>query len=92
MRALAFREVLQELCPGEQHFQYIADKIDVEVDGKVQHPSRQAIRKFFERVDSDDDWFPGKHSGTKRGPAPLLNGAKRRCMISRPSGIQMTLG
>ena len=38
--------------------------------------------EFFAKVDPGPEWFPGKHLGTKRGLALLLNAAKRRCIAS----------
>ena len=39
-----------------------------------------ALHELFAKIDADPDWFPGKHSGAKRGPAPLLTPAKRLCI------------
>ena len=46
------------------------------------HPGRSALSQFFKLVDSDKDWYPGKHTGAKRGPKPLLTPLKRRCIAS----------
>ena len=43
-------------------------------------PTKQSLWEFFKKVDADKDWFPGKHSGTKRGPPPQCTKAKRACI------------
>ena len=42
------------------------------------HPSREAIRKFLDRVDEDSDWYLGKTYRKRSGPQPVLQGNKRR--------------
>ena len=49
---------------------------------KGDHPTSASIKEFFDKVDSDPDWFPGKHSDIKRGPKRILSGAKRSAIIS----------
>ena len=44
-------------------------------------PSQQSLNEFFNKVDADPDWFPGKHSGTKRGLKPLLTKSKRARIV-----------
>ena len=36
------------------------------------HPGRDAIRRFFEKVDADPAWYPGKREGARPGPKPAL--------------------
>ena len=44
-------------------------------------PSQQSLNEFLNKVDADPDWFPGKHSGTKRGLKPLLTKSKRARLV-----------
>ena len=60
MRAWALREAQKDLGGEEAvNHQKIADRV-TKVGGG--HPSREAIRKFLDRVDEDSDWYPGKNS------------------------------
>ena len=77
-KALALREVGKKLKDGEPPtLDWIAARV-TKVGGG--HPEKGSLSEFFAKVDADPDWFPGKHNGTKRGPAPLLTAAKRRCV------------
>ena len=59
MRAWALREAQKDLGGEEAvNRQKIADRV-TKVGGG--HPSREAIRKFLDRVDEDPDWYPGKN-------------------------------
>ena len=89
MRACVLHDVLKEiggqipygLRDGLPNYQWIADR--VVVNGKDgAHPCRQSIRDLIEKITSDIEWFPGKASGAKRGPAPLLTPAKRRAIAT----------
>ena len=92
MKAFALREVLQSAdvkianCKeGPVNYQWIAERVKVYTEDQrvVRHPSRVAIKLFFEKVDADEGWYPGKTYHTKkRGPQPLLNKAKRRAIAS----------
>ena len=76
-RALGLREASQLIFDGEVNKTWIAGKL-VKTDGSA--PSQPALTQFFAKVDADPEWFPGKHSGARRGPLPLLTPAKRRCI------------
>ena len=76
MRAWALREAQKDLGGEEAvNHQKIADRV-TKVGGG--HPSREAIRKFLDRVDEDSDWYPGKNYRKRSGPQPVLQGNKRR--------------
>jgi hypothetical protein len=79
-KAFAMREVMKKTGDGEVNFSTIADFVaTVGKPGKpVQHPSREAIRLLFSRIDSADGWFPGKSFQTRFGPEPLLTATKRK--------------
>jgi hypothetical protein len=40
-------------------------------------PATSSLKEFYEKVDADPEWFPGKHNGEPRGP-PQCSGAPRR--------------
>ena len=42
------------------------------------HPNRNAIRKLIERMDGDDEWFPGKRPEAAYGRPATLTPAKRK--------------
>ena len=73
---------------------YIAGKLEKQGGGK---PSSEAVRRFFERVDADTDWFPGKANYDNVGGKTLMTGQQRaamtRCaMTMRKNGIEPTYG
>ena len=74
-RAWALREVWRdENKPEYGMFTFIASKVTKQGNGKKGggHPSRDAVRKFFEKVDADRHWFPGKSDQTTFGPASVI--------------------
>ena len=85
LRAVAFRDAYEELGQvpkaGRQDALLggIAEKLTLIGGGQ---PSREAVRKLLKRVDDDPRWYPGKRYQAEFGPAPALNGAKRRCIAS----------
>ena len=79
-KALGLREAYKELHNGEVNVAWVAARVHKAGGG---NPERAAMHEFFHKVDSDPDWFPGKHNGAKRGPKPLLTPAKRRCAPPR---------
>ncbi len=44
---------------------FVASKVRKTKNGKPKgdHPTRGAIDQLFEKMDTDPDWFPGKHNG-----------------------------
>ena len=80
MRALASRDVHKELHDDEPaSLSWIAERVTKTGGG---HPAKESLHEFFAKVDGDPEWFPGKPSGKKRGPQPVLNKAKRRCIAA----------
>ena len=45
-------------------------------------PTAEAMKEFFHKLDMDPEWYPGKHSGQKRGRKRVLRGAKRGAVVS----------
>ena len=87
MKAFAMREVMRKTRDGEVNLATIANFVTTE--GKPrQHPSREAIRRLFLRLDDDDDWFPGKSYQESFGPKPLMTPAKRKQIASTAMDIK----
>ena len=73
---MALREASAEIH-GAPWLPWIAERLEKVGGGK---PSKQAVGQLFALVDTDKEWYPGKHNGAKRGRKPLLTRAKRRCI------------
>ena len=76
-KALGLREASKDIHNGNVNLPWIAVRV-TKVHGG--NPSPAALHQLFGKIDADPEWFPGKHTGTKRGPKPLLTKAKRRCI------------
>ena len=74
---MALRDVSRELHGGKTCLDWIAARVKKVGGG---HLGRSALCQFFQLVDNDPEWHPGKHEGAKRGRKPLLTPAKRRCI------------
>jgi hypothetical protein len=73
-RAWALREVYREMeIPEKKLYTKIADKLTKTGGGQ---PTSRAVLLLFEKVDNDDDWFPGKIE-EGRGRKPALTGLAR---------------
>ena len=72
--ALGLREASKELNGGHVAINWIASKLrKTDSTGKAYSkdpPKHGSLTEFFSKVDADPAWFPGKHPGAKRGPAP----------------------
>ena len=78
--ALAYREASKQITKsGRANVAWVSRQV-MRVDGA--NPTKESLSEFFAKVDADPEWFPGKHNGKKRGPAPLLTTAKRRAVAS----------
>ena len=78
-KALGLREASKEIHGGQANVPWICARLVKTGGGQ---PQRAALHEFFKKVDADPDWFPGKHSGTPRGPKPMLTPHKRRCIAN----------
>ena len=87
-KALALREVSRELH-GRTQLEWIAARVEKAGGG---HPSHAALHKFFKVVDADDEWFPGKQRGARRGAKPLMTPAKRRCIAQSAMAAKKSRG
>ena len=73
MRAWALRTAQRDIGGDKAvNLEKIADRV-TKVGGG--HPTREAIRRFLDRVDADPEWYPGRPTGS----AP----ARRRCSTGR---------
>ena len=78
-RALAQRDFHKEIHGEQPKLSWNAERV-TKVGGG--HLEKGSLHEFLAKVDPGPEWFPGKHLGTKRGLALLLNAAKRRCIAS----------
>ena len=84
-KAWALREVWREEHEGSYGMlTFIASRVQKTAGGSASggHPSKGSLVEFFAKVDADADWFPGKHSGTPRGPKRLLRGVRRNAVAA----------
>ena len=92
-KAWALREVWRVENKGSYGMNaFIAERV---VKGDGSHPSSQAISKFFDKLDDDDDWFPSKQYGKQRGRKRVLTGVKaaaicRSAKALKRSGAEVT--
>ena len=92
-KAWALREVWRDdKKPNYGMLPYICSKVKKVGGG---HPSTSAMSQFFEKIDDDADWFPGKVTREAYGPEKLLTGAKRAAiarsaMAMKESGMEPT--
>ena len=80
--ALGLREASKDMYNGHVCVSWIASKLrKTDETGEAyssDSPEHGSLSEFFKKVDQEeDDWFPGKHNGARRGPLPLLTKAKR---------------
>ena len=80
-------------------YSFIASKVRKTKNGKPtgDHPHSNSIQELFAKVDGDDEWFPGKSIGGKRGPKRILTGGKKSAIVSaakrlKASGDEPTYG
>ena len=76
---MGLREASKDIHSGNVNLPWIVARV-TKVDGGS--PSTPALHQLFGKIDAGPEWFPGKHTGTKRGPKPLLTKAKRRCIAA----------
>ena len=74
-KALGLREGSKEIHGGQVNLPWVAQRVTKNGGGC---PTTASLHEFFRKIDSDPEWFPGKHSSQKRGPKPVFNAAKRR--------------
>ena len=76
------REALRMLGQDDTQYQQMAGRVFVNGQDDAlgnEHPGRQSVREFFQRVDTDfKGWYPGRTSGAKRGAKTQLTPGKRK--------------
>ena len=88
-KALGLREASIEIHGCNGRLPWIAARL-CKVGGGC--PTVQSLHELFAKIDADPEWFPGKHSGRKRGPKPVLTKAKRRCIASSAMAAKSARG
>ena len=84
-KAWALREVWRADGKGAYGMHtYIASKVCKMWQGRPNgaSPGVSAIKEFFDKVDKDPEWYPGKASDARRGPKRVLRGAKVTAIVS----------
>ena len=85
-KAWALREVWRSEGKSEYGMlTFVASKLVKNKKGKPSpkdKPTVASVKEFFDKIDGDADWFPGKHSDTKRGPKRVLRGGKVGAIVS----------
>ena len=77
-KAWALREVWRDSGKADHGMHsYIAGKLMKQGGGS---PLNDAVRKFFEKIDADADWFPGKGNYDNMGRPSLMTGQQRAAM------------
>ena len=63
---------------------FVASRVKKTLKGKPKGaaPNVPSMKEFFDKVDTDPDWFPGKASDTPRGPKRVLRGGKVSAIAS----------
>lgn len=74
------RHAMQALGEETDCFQWFSEQVTVGNDGE-HNPSRQAVEKFFQRVDANPQWYPG-YKGPNVG-RPIELTAQKRKIIAR---------
>ena len=85
-KAWALREVWAE--EGKSNYGMLAFVAKRVVKNDGSRPTTQALAQLFERIDSDDEWFPGKQNGEKRGRKRVLSGAKASAVCRAAKAIK----
>ena len=84
--ALGLAEASKEINGGHVAVGWVAKKLKTTDQTGQKYtnkpPTHGAVSEFFSKVNSDPRWFPGKHSGAKRGPKPVLTASKRASIAS----------
>ena len=90
-KAWALREVWLEDGKGKYGMlAFVASRLKKMQDGEPKGgaPCLNAVKEFFEKMDADPSWFPGKHSGAKRGPKRVLRGGKVSAIVAAAKRIK----
>ena len=92
-KAWALREVWKQMGKADHGMKtFIASKVKKQGGG---NPSSEAIRQFFEKIDADREWFPGKADYENQGAPSVMTGTSRaaiaRCAMNmKDKGVEPT--
>jgi len=97
-KAWALREVWNDDKESSYGMlEYIRGKVvKVAPEGEEpEPPTKQAVAKFFQKVDADPDWYPGKSTQEKHGPSSVINATNqgivaRSAMAMKNRGEEVT--
>ena len=90
-KAWALREVWRSEGKGKYGMvTFVASRLVKMKDGvpRGDAPTVNSVKEFFEKIDEDPDWFPGKHCGKPRGPKRLLTGVRVTAIASAAKRIK----
>ena len=93
LKAWALREAWMDGKPGTFGMNtWIAERLTKMGGGR---PTSAAVKELLGKIDNDEDWYPGKQYGEKRGRKRVLRGAKAlavaRCAQSKKArGVDPT--
>ena len=74
LTAWALREAWRQQNDGVYGMHtWIAERLTKNGGGQ---PTNNSVKEFLEKVDTDQEWFPGKQYGEQRGRKRVLTGAK----------------
>ena len=77
LKAWALREAWRQQNDGVYGMHtWIAERLTKNGGGQ---PTNNSVKEFLEKVDTDQEWFPGKQYGEQRGRKRVLTGAK--CIV-----------
>ena len=73
--------------------EYIRGKVvKVAAEGEEpEQPTKQAMAKFFLKIDADPDWYPGKSTQEKHGPSSVIN-ATNQAIVARSAMAMKSRG
>ena len=77
-KAWALREAWRAQGNGDWGVITFASERVLKIGGG--NPGEAAISKFFKKVDSESEWFPGKSNQTQFGPDPALTGQAKNAI------------
>ena len=95
LKAWALREAWMDGKPGTFGMNtWVAERLTKMGGGR---PTSAAVKELLGKIDNDEDWYPGKQYGEKRGRKRVLQGAKAlaiaNCAQSKKArGVDPTYG
>ena len=91
-KARALRHVWLQAGNGQHGlYTYVAERVQKTKSGKPNggHPVPNSVKEFFDKVNADPNWYPGKHTDTPRGPKRILTGVKVTAIVAAASDSRL---